>query len=600
MKKNKLYTFVALALMLGTTSCGDSFLTEEPSSKLPLDGYYNSEARCLESAVAAYHPMQWFDYFGGWAPLNIVWDSMGDDLYVGGSGTSDQGQIHLISQFRSDPRNTIGGAWTTAYSGINRSIRLIDNAKGCEGLDETTRKAFVAEGSTLRAWYYLVLWKLWGNIPLYMENLTLPYIAEQKSATEVYNTIIENLEQVIDSKVLPMKRESGQEGRMTQAAAEMIFADYVMYQKDESRYAKALSYMKDIIDSQKYDLVVGADYDFLFDNTHEWSSEIILDVNYVSQGGKRDWGSANATGGTVMPTLIAIPDLNYNTTGDNTNTGKNAEFFDGGWGFAPISIECYESFEEGDLRRDIALINLEQYTMDMLKVGKVVTYGSRYQQTGINLRKYQARPGYNEGYVGANNMNWTNNLHLYRFAETLLNAAELALATGDNSAAQNYFDRVRTRAGLGQKPVSVDNILEERRHEFVGEGKRYFDLVRTDRAASVLAKGAGRIPEANKLRKLQWVKNSDMQENKGGQYDKFILVPKSELPAKLFEGEGNKNNYAEGKDGRKLYWTCAKTEWKTTGTAVPEREAWTATKKYIPIPQSEIEAAKGTIIQNEY
>lgn len=99
MKKNKLYTFVALALMLGTTSCGDSFLTEEPSSKLPLDGYYNSEARCLESAVAAYHPMQWFDYFGGWAPLNIVWDSMGDDLYVGGSGTSDQGQIHLISQF---------------------------------------------------------------------------------------------------------------------------------------------------------------------------------------------------------------------------------------------------------------------------------------------------------------------------------------------------------------------------------------------------------------------------------------------------------------------------------------------------------------------
>ena len=48
MKKNKLYTFVALALMLGTTSCGDSFLTEEPSSKLPLDGYYNSEARCLQ------------------------------------------------------------------------------------------------------------------------------------------------------------------------------------------------------------------------------------------------------------------------------------------------------------------------------------------------------------------------------------------------------------------------------------------------------------------------------------------------------------------------------------------------------------------------
>ena len=66
MKKMNLYSLAALALMLGTTSCGDNFLTEEPASKLPLDGYYNSESRVLEAAVAAYHPMQWFDYFGGW------------------------------------------------------------------------------------------------------------------------------------------------------------------------------------------------------------------------------------------------------------------------------------------------------------------------------------------------------------------------------------------------------------------------------------------------------------------------------------------------------------------------------------------------------
>ena len=59
--------------------------------------------------------------------------------------------------------------------------------------------------------------------------------------------------------------------------------------------------------------------------------------------------------------------------------------------------------------------------------------------------------------------------------------------------AQRYFDRVRTRAGLATKPLTIDNLIDERRVEFVGEGKRYFDLVRTDKAASVLTAGGGVI-----------------------------------------------------------------------------------------------------------
>ena len=49
---------------------------------------------------------------------------------------------------------------------------------------------------------------------------------------------------------------------MTQAAAAMIYADYVMYQKDESRYPKALGYVKEVIASGQYKLVT--DYDDLF------------------------------------------------------------------------------------------------------------------------------------------------------------------------------------------------------------------------------------------------------------------------------------------------------------------------------------------------
>ncbi|WP_455636435.1 RagB/SusD family nutrient uptake outer membrane protein [Parabacteroides sp.] len=541
MKKFKLYSLSALALMLGATSCSEDFLSVEPSSSLPIDGYYTTEARIMESAIAAYDPMQWYDYFGGWAPLGLVWDSMGDDLYVGGGSTLDQYEIHLISQYKSDPRSTIGGAWTTSYSGINRSIRLIDNATD-SNLPEDKKSLFIAEGRALRAWYYLVLWKTWGNIPFYEENLTsVPYLADQLTADQVYEKVIVDLENVLESKVLPMKQPNEWAGRMTQAAASMIYADYVMYQKDQTRYKKALEYMKAIINSGQYGLV--DNYNDLYAIDKEWNKEIIFDVNYIAKGGKRTWGNANASGGTVYPEMIGIDGLTIRCA------SNSAPEYNGGWGFGAVAKEAYDAFEENDLRRDVSILNLDKYAMDKFAKGDTVTYGGRYQNTGYFLRKYLPRPGDTEGSVGDAGLNHEENFHLYRYAETLLNAAELALATGE-AGAQSYLDQVRTRAGLGSVTATVDNIIKERRVEFIGEGKRYFDLVRSGKAASVLKAGAG-----------------------------VILQQKHEY------------NYDEKKWKGENVWG---------GKAVPERIQWTESKKYIPIPQSEIEAAKGSIVQNPY
>lgn len=541
MKKFTLYSFAALALMLGTASCGDDFLSVEPSSSLPIDGYYTTESRMMESAVAAYDPMQWYDYFGGWAPLSLVWDAMADDMYVGGSNTSDQSQIHLISQYKSDPRNNIDGAWTTSYSGINRSIRLIDNAKDSD-LSDDKKALFIAEGRAMRAWYYLVLWKTWGNIPFYEENLTsLPYLADQLTVDQVYEKVVVDLESVLDSEVLPMKQPDEWAGRMTQAAASMIYADYVMYQKDQSRYGKALGYMKAIINSHKYDLV--KNYNDLYALDKEWNEEIIFDVNYIAKGGKRTWGDANFTGGTVYPEMIGIDGLTIKCAEGHTPE------FTSGWGFGSVSKEVYDAFEDNDRRRDVAILNLDKYARAKFAEGDTVTYGGRYQNTGYFLRKYLPRPGDTEGSVGDAGLNHDENLHLYRYAETLLNAAELALATGDGLA-QDYFDLVRERAGVASIPVTMDNIINERRLEFVGEGKRYFDLVRSGKAATVLKAGAGvvlRTKRTYNFDKNQW------------------------------EGENT--------------WG---------GQAIPERVDWTENKKYIPIPQSEIEAAQGSITQNPY
>ena len=532
MKKFKLYSLVATTLAFGFASCGDDFLTEEPASSVPIEGYYTTNARIMESAVAAYDPMQWYDYFSGWCPLSFMWDCQSDDVYVGGSNTTDQSQLHLISQYKSDPNNSIGGFWSANYSGINRSIRLIDNATASD-LPDADKNLYIAEGRALRAWYYLCLWKTWGNIPLYMENLSFPYIAEQKTASEVYETIVADLEEVLDQNIFPMKQEDAWAGRMTQAAASMIYTDFVMYQGDKTRYSKALGYMKAIISSGKYGLV--DNYDELYALDTEWNKEIIWDINFISKGGERGWGDANTTGGTVLPAMIGVDGLTY-TNGKNTGIGPETEFV-GGWGFEPVAKEAYDAFEENDIRRDVAILNMDKYIKDMAAVGVTVSYGGRYQNTGFFLRKYLGRPGGKDGALDSGDLNWDNNLHLYRYAEVLLNAAELGMETGDASA-QSWFDEVRRRAGLSSKALTLDNLIDERRLEFVGEGKRYFDLVRSGKAASVLKAGGG------------------------------VVLDKTTMT-----------------------WG---------GTAIPERSAWTENKKYLPIPQSEIEAAQGTIEQNKY
>lgn len=521
MKKIIIISLAALT-MTGAMSCGDDFLSVEPSSSLGIDGYYNSESRIMEALTAAYDPLQWYDYFQGWAPLSLVYDCMSDDVYVGGGSTSDQGELHLISQYQSDPIKTIGGAWTTSYSGINRSNNVIQDVETVEEISDGAKQMFKAEARVLRAWYYSVLWKLWGNVPYYDVNLTFPYIAEQKTAREVYDRIEADLADVIDSKVLPMKHPGEWAGRVSQATACMLYAEYVLYQQDESKYAKALGYMKEIIASGNYAL---QPYENLWEAEFEWNDETIFDINYIAKGGKRTWGDANFTGGTVLPAMIGIDGL------------SGSPDYVGGWGFEPVAKEVYDAYEQGDKRRDIAILDINKYIADKAAEGTTVTYGGRYQHTGYFLRKYQGRIGGNTGCVGDADLNWDNNLRIYRYAETLLNAAELALRLNDASA-QGYLDQVRERAGVASVKVSLENILQERRREFVGEGKRYFDLVRFGKAAEILKAKGGKVLD--------------------------------------------KKDGAFVKDG------------------IPERVQWTESKKYLPIPQSEIEAAAGTIVQNPY
>jgi starch-binding outer membrane protein, SusD/RagB family len=78
------------------------------------------------------------------------------------------------------------------------------------------------------------------------------------------------------------------------------------------------------------------------------------------------------------------------------------------------------------------------------------------------------------------------NIRLMRYAEVLLINAEAALQIGQAGEAATSLNMVRGRAGLTATAATVNNVWKERRVELAMECDRFFDLVRTGRAASVL------------------------------------------------------------------------------------------------------------------
>ena len=482
------------ALALGLNSCGDDFLDVKSPTQTSADEYFSTKEHVDEAVIAAYDPLKWTDWgIGEYAPFTLLADIMADDLWVGGNDKTDNENWHRMFNYDADPNRVVTSIWVEGFSGIKRCNDVLEDIeKGVSGATESDIAYWQAQVYVLRAFYANWLWKFYGNVPYYEKNLTFPYIQEQMDADKLYTCMVSDLEKAIELKALPFRASDAEAGRVSTAMAYMLYAEIVMYQNDTERYGTALKYMKEIIESPEYDLV--ANYGDIFKESGEWGVESIFEINYISQNAVRDWGAPLNAGGTVLPTLISP---------NNWPSGQDGH--NGGWGFCPVRLTTYEMFSADDARRAATCWDVRSFDG---------TYNKRYQDEGFFLEKYAAQADGNAGQKASAELNYNNNWRIYRYSETLLNAAELIVATGGNSGdAKTYLNRVRSRAGLQtQLEPTLDNILQERRLEFVGEGKRYWDLIRTGKAQSVL------VPDAQGYRTNTWSVNK-----------KHLPIPQSEI-----------------------------------------------------------------------
>ncbi len=466
MKKIFLFTLmISIAVLSG---CSKDWLEVEPKGTTLEDNFYKNADEAFSGLVAAYDPLgtEWVTTYA--SKVGLL-NAASDDCYAGGGGYNDQPSWEAWNSYTLDaglgPQNEF---WGRNFTGVNRTNTLLSRLDDVP-MDETLKARFRAEAKFLRAYYYFDLVRLFRNVPLFTSLLSPAqfFSVEQASPEEVYAQIEKDLEESIPD--LPISVPESEYGRITKMAATALLGKVILYQNDESRMLEAALLFEQVNTSPQYELL--DNFAEIFYPANKFNKESIFEITHTSVAiGYWDFPRPPAGEGNLLTQLCGPRNFN----GANTP-------YSPGWGFNPILPDLVDLLRNDNRYRGTVA------NIDSLEKAGLATYEKGYQNTGYFLQKFAPLKEFMSSGGGDFVLEWPNNYIEIRLADCYLMHAEALVRAGDPGSAQIWLDKVRERAGLLPVPATLENIYHERRLELATEGHRFFDLVRTGKAAQVLA-----------------------------------------------------------------------------------------------------------------
>mgnify|MGYP000503921062 FL=1 len=456
--KNIFSTILAFAFIAtGIYSCSDKFLDEVESYNIDSEGYFNSEDDYYMALIGAYDLLQ-ASY------VNVLLGEIASDntLCGGESATDVIGFQQIDDMTHTQVNNNLRDVWNWMFAGVNRANYILEFK---DKIEFEGKEVILGEASFLRAYYNFELLKWFGGIPLKVDQRFAPgdeLSIPRSTPAEVYALIESDLKYAVNN----LEYVAPQTGRVTKGAAEALLGKAYLYQ---NKFAEAATVLDNVINNGPYDLAL--DYATIFENDGENGVESVFEVQYTDAEGA-GFGCLQCSEGNVA-------------VGFNSIRNHTGPTYDSGYSFNVPTQATVEVFEEGDSRKEASILDINAWA-----VSTGATFGEGYEHTGYYNRKYIARKG--DLNTGDQNLTNPNNYRSIRFADVLLMAAEANnRGNVDDAKALAYLNRVRERAfGDSTHNVTATGgalttaIYHERRVELVGEGHRFFDLVRTGEASS--------------------------------------------------------------------------------------------------------------------
>ncbi|WP_373511498.1 RagB/SusD family nutrient uptake outer membrane protein [Persicitalea sp.] len=473
MKKQQIIYTALLATSLQLfSSCQESFLEVDSKATQVETNYYKNPEEVFNGLVAAYDPMSWegTGQYGNFACLNAI----SDDCYGGGGSSSDVPFLNTMDAFTLDPANGPQlDFWEKNFAGISRVNTILNKVEGnIPSLSEAVKKRYVAEAKFLRAYYYFELVRLFGKVPLFTAPLETSEIYKVTQATPeaVYAQIEKDLTEAIAESNLPDKVPVVTDGgRVTAGMARALLGKVYLFEKKWTNAAELLAQVNGTPGAtNKYGYQLLKNFNDIFKPDNRFSSEAIMEIPHTSIAAS-GWGNTSKVEGLVASKMFGPRSYN------------GPEYYSG-WGGCPITPGLYDALHfDPRFKATIA-------DVDSLVKAKKATYIPGYQNTGHFIQKYAPLKEFESKGAGPSALNYPQNVIEMRLADTYLMEAEALVQGGsDLVRAATLLNAVRARVGLKPAAATLPNIYNERRLELATEGHRWYDLVRTGRAGTMLA-----------------------------------------------------------------------------------------------------------------
>ena len=443
---------VFVSAIFAFTQCSNDFLEKAPLDTINTSNYPTNATELITLVNGAYQPLQWPKLYN-----MRMWtsDIMAGNSIVGAGGGSDGIETQDNSNFVTTTDNQgVLDIWRGPWPGILMSNMVLKVAPNL-AIDENVKKRSMGEAYFLRAHYYFILVRYFGDLPLIItpQSSDSDLYPERVSKDLIYKQIIADLEKA--AELLPNKSTyTGSDiGRANKGAAIGELAE--VYLTLGNNWQKVVDLTTQV---EGLGFALNTNYADNFNPATENSVESLFEVQYNSNGGYSFWNNENQAAWT------------------STFMGpRGSNFVGGGWGWNQPTQEFINSYEANDNRKAITVLYTGCPDFD----GK--TYQATYSTTGYNVRKFLVPLSAVSSYD-----NSPLNFPVLRFSNILLMKAEALNELGQTSQAEAPLNRVRNRAGLpniasGLSKADFKNaVLKERRVELAFEGQRWFDLIRVN------------------------------------------------------------------------------------------------------------------------
>lgn len=463
MKKIK-YMLGACCLALSLTSCSD-FLNEEPVSEIPAGEMWKT-ARDAKAGVNEIYGLlrstlrENYFYWG---------EFRSDNVAPGAPVMADQARV-INNLMSTDERSA---RWTTLYQLINQANLAIKYVPGISMPDVADRNDYLGQAYAMRALAYFYAIRVWGDVPLFVEPT-------EKYSKDIYK-VRTNCETILEEVIIPdlkkaetliNRNKNFERKRISICGVWAIMADVYMWTGQYNLADQTIDKMADISSSK------GRFVDFE-PSIQAWHTMLTEELNNKPS----DDTPENDEYSTKE--FIFLVHFNMDEVGTNGYSYMYQWFSGSGSRAAVLSDQYMNIFNEADMRGDLR----KDYTVKLY-------------QNGNELRKYMS------GDV-SNSLNKMCEVGypIYRYTDMLLLQAEARARLGKWEEALDLVKKVRDRAGLvtptaldfASENEIIDYILRERQVELVGEGRRWFDLVRTGKWKEVMEPINGMSQDGNEV-----------------------------------------------------------------------------------------------------